>query len=260
MFSAVQRGKAGHWFEHAATLGWRRAIRIEDTLTAIVFDALLGLPGPRVAELLAHALSPAIDPASLAWLHDDDFQIGLWRRVGDNVEPDALLYSEARRQLLVFEAKLGGWQKEDQIRSQIAAIRKEPEFDGYELRIVALGGDNAITVVKLLTDLGVPAHDCTWLRLASAVRAGVGAASAGFERRQLGQLLDALSWFGHRPIAPLALDLPVPSPRAFERLPRFTEDFGRRRSRCKRQLDDIAPLLRPFPPSIAQPLGTWRFR
>jgi hypothetical protein len=202
MFSAVDRAKAGHWFNHNPA--WRDALRIEDTLTALVFDVLQTLSGKTVAALLGmivrvrDAQGHAYDPS---WLAEDDFSVNYWPRTKDNIEPDVLIISEGGEHILIVESKWRQAHGARQLRDEIDAVAAD--YHGYVVDILAFGDEHHDATLEFAAPNVRPSSSgrvlgATWRELARAVSVMAESQLVPAERRALGLLESGLRFFGYR--------------------------------------------------------------
>ncbi len=201
MFNVIRMSKAGMWFkEKHVEGGWRRSIRIEDTVTAVVFDAVAGLRGETFAKFLYKAVED--DKMDFDWLGRDDFEDEPWPSYflgGDRIEPDRVFISHSKKSVVIIEAKLDDVQTEKQLKKEVEAVYQH--HPSYSICILALGGENAIRLCKHLKSKmprKATLSATSWERLLDASEELLDLDITNAERRILDYLRNALDWFGFR--------------------------------------------------------------
>lgn len=204
MFSAIMvKSKAGRWFENSRCqdFDWRQSIRrLEDSLTAFVFDTLITTRGLTIAALLTKASGDV--ESAYGWLGEETFSIEYWpsyRYRGRRIEPDVVIVDSVQKRCLITETKWRGVQNTYQITGQMAAI--SARYPDYRITILLLGGYNAQNVrdeLRRKVDPKVSISSVTWRGLQQALTLITKGNVIPSEKRALNHLQRGLKWYGIR--------------------------------------------------------------
>ncbi len=202
MFSVIKKGKAGKWFSNCPDIYWKDLIRIEDSLTALVFDALASISGKNMMNILTHAVIPK--DLNFQWLEKDDFVDFPWPffllqgTSREGVEPDRIIRCDTLKFILLIEAKLHSSPHEQgQLLREINAAKEK--YPDYNIILLAVDGYNVHQIYKKMHSdlpLNVNLGITTWITLALSIKKILKTDILPAERRVLQLLLDGLRWFG----------------------------------------------------------------
>ncbi len=194
MFSVIKKKKAAHWFTDNS-LCWQDSIKIEDTMTALVFDTLLGVTGESVASLLTSITHHTY--CDFDWLKDDTYESIPWINLGA-CEPDWLLIDYRNKKALIVEAKQdNAYQSYHQLLKELQTV--ELAYPNYEISLLVFGGNSILSsCAELVANSPTEISVCSssWNQFVHAVKKVKEQSSDKRDRRVLKYLLDALEWFG----------------------------------------------------------------
>lgn len=124
---------------------WRSAVaNSEDALTSSVFARLSYLEPTVLWALLHDSVERLSDqdlptaPMNPEWLFWPSWRLEPATQTERRVEPDVVLMDRTARHVVVFEAKLHGWQEAEQWVGEIRATHEE--LHGWSVTFIAVGG------------------------------------------------------------------------------------------------------------------------
>lgn len=172
--------------------------RLEDALTASVFERLAYLPAPVAIELLQQAIHPRRGLPDSA-----TFKAVFWPSYtaaggSSRVEPDVVV--ELDSAIMVVECKHLGEQDAGQWRREILAVRSAEQFPNRSLLFLAAGGIDVSqhsSRVATVADLEVPVLQLRWERLHEVCMSQRTRQAEPHVRAIFDDLVSALGTFGY---------------------------------------------------------------
>ena len=198
MFSVISKKKASRWFIDTSK-SWQDSIKTEDTMTALLFDSLIGVSGITLSAIFSKLIfhTAACD---FEWLTKDNFYDFPWLKLqynGSIVEPDRIFIDNHSKNILVVEVK------RDCCYQTIAQLSKEVEavlynYSDFDITLMVLGGENHYQICNINKfDTKFSICSSSWMQFLNAIKKVNNDTDDPRDNRILNYILESFEWFGY---------------------------------------------------------------